>query len=138
VNREQRRKAEKEKPSKIKLECVANHDMGSMQLFPYKNNENNEPAGYVIGAEPYIRDEKTKEIIGIDRGEFLIWDTFVEPIYRGKGVGKHMLNSLKHVYERMISGARTEAGQALAIKCGFKQSDSGYYVWKKEKEDKKT
>ena len=75
-----------------------------------------------------------KEMVGIDRGQCIIWDTWVEPQYRQQGMGEYMLNSLKEVYDKMLSGARSAAGQTLAIKCGFQLTSDGRYYWEKEED----
>ena len=144
MNREQRRKAEKE-GKQIQIVSTDLPDMGSARLYAYIDETNKRPIGHVLVFEPFIFKDvepiikgapKTKEMVGIDRAQCIIWDTIVSGEYREQGMGSMMLNALKEVYDKMLSGARSEAGKALAIKCGFQLMDDGRYFWEKAKDVK--
>jgi len=138
MNRAERRAAEKS-GKQIQIVSTDLPDMGSARLYAYIDETNKRPIGHVLVFEPFIfkdDDKGNKELRGIDRAQCIIWDTIVAPEYREQGMGAMMLNALKKVYDKMLSGARSEAGKALAVKCGFELTDDGRYFWEKEKDVK--
>ena len=148
MNREQRRAQEKSKKQTIDLTLFreeaydgAQRRINATMQIP---DSPGEPVtvGYVIAIEPFIYSEKKvingskdekQDIIGVDSTECLIMDIVVAPNFRKQGIGTFIVEGLKQLYDRMITGARTKEGLSLMKRCGFKVTDSAQLVWIKEK-----
>lgn len=78
-----------------------------------------------------------RKVVGFDPTECLIMDITTMPDYRRKGIGRVLIEHMKTFYDRMITGARTEEGKSLMLRCGFKITEQGQLVWAKDEDELK-
>ena len=151
MNREQRRRHEKDlqKAAKqtvdITLNRVEAYDgaqrriNATMHIPKQPNGGRPVSVGYMVVVEPFIYGEEKAvrgskvDIVGVDSSECLIMDIVVAPSFRRQGIGKFMVEGMKSMYDRMITGARTVEGKSLMERCGFTLTDQGQFVWIREK-----
>lgn len=148
MNREQRRQHEKDlqKAAKqtvdITLNRVEAYDgaqrriNATMHIPKQPNGGSPVSVGYMVVVEPFIYGKESKvekNIVGVDSSECLIMDIVVAPSFRRQGIGKFMVEGMKSMYDRMITGARTVEGKSLMERCGFTLTDQGQFVWIREK-----
>jgi GNAT superfamily N-acetyltransferase len=139
MNREQRRKAEKQ-DAHIDIEIKRNSVYDGAQIrynartvLMTDQGLKEVSLGAAIVVEPFITDkEEPTKVIDIDKTECLVMDVIVNPSCRGLGVGTILLNGLKAYYNKMISGVRSDEGMGLAVKCGFKKDENNRFIWDKD------
>ena len=154
MNREQRRAEEKKvsKSGKTTVDITLNRTIipdGAQRRYTitaketYKGKTDESVVGLIVVVEPFIykggdkKKDDNPEIVGIDGTECLIMDINVFPQYRKNGVGKFAVDGLKKYYDRMITGAQSEEGKSLMLRCGFKITEQGQLVWAKDSKELK-